>query len=164
MPMQDNFNITMDQLRIGLYIHLDLKWFDHPFSFSHFKIQNEAQIKTIQSLGLKSIRYDPVLSDFNPLPQKTQQIQQTQDEAKPDISPVLAAKVALVERIQRQREAAVRIENAFVHTAKTIQGIEKNLFTMPAETVRKARQLVDRKRPTQTHRTLYLILASSLFF
>jgi putative nucleotidyltransferase with HDIG domain len=143
MPMQDNFNITMDQLRIGLYIHLDLKWFEHPFSFSHFKIKNEAQIKTIRSLGLKSIRYDPALSDFTPLPQKTQQIQQAQDEAKPDVSPVLAAKLALVERIQLQREAAARIENAFVDTAKTIHGIEKKLFTMPAETVVKARQLVD---------------------
>jgi hypothetical protein len=113
--MQDNFNITMDQLRIGLYVQLDLKWFDHPFSFSNFKIKNEEQIKTIRSLGIRSIRYDPALSDFNPLPQKTQQteqVQQTQDEAKPDISPVLAAKAALVERIQQQREAAARIENA----------------------------------------------------
>ncbi|MDD1621177.1 MAG: DUF3391 domain-containing protein [Methylococcaceae bacterium] len=143
MPMKDNFNITMDQLRIGLYIHLDLKWFEHPFSFSHFKIKNEAQIKTIRSLGLKSIRYDPVLSDFNPLPEKTQQIQQAQEEAKPDISPVLATKLALVERIQLQREAAARIENAFVNSAKTIHDIEKNLFSMPAENVRKARQLVD---------------------
>lgn len=141
--MKDNFNITMDQLRIGLYIHLDLKWFEHPFSFSHFKIKNEAQIKTIRSLGLKSIRYDPVLSDFNPLPEKTQQIQQAQEEAKPDISPVLATKLALVERIQLQREAAARIENAFVNSAKTIHDIEKNLFSMPAENVRKARQLVD---------------------
>ncbi|OAI18165.1 MULTISPECIES: HD-GYP domain-containing protein [Methylomonas] len=141
--MPDNFNITMDQLRVGLYIHLDLKWFNHPFSFSNFKIKNEAQIKTIQSLGLKSIRYDPALSDVNPLPQKTQPVQQTPEAAKPDISPVLAAKVALVERIQRQREAAARIENAFIDTAKTIHGIEKSLFTMPAETVRKAGQLVD---------------------
>ncbi|WP_446811506.1 HD-GYP domain-containing protein [Methylomonas sp. 2BW1-5-20] len=145
MPVKDNFNITMDQLRIGLYIQLDLKWFDHPFSFSNFKIKNEAQIKTLQSLGLKSIRYDPALSDFNPLPQKTQQIQETQVQvaAKPDMSPALAAKLALVERIQLQREAAARIENAFVNTAKTIHSIEKNLFTMPAETVRTARILVD---------------------
>ncbi|MDT4291260.1 DUF3391 domain-containing protein [Methylomonas sp. MO1] len=141
--MQDDFNITVDQLRIGLYIHLDLKWFDHPFSFSHFKIKNEAQIKTLQSLGLKSIRYDPALSDVNPLPKKPQQVDQTQVATKPDILPALATKLALVERIQQQREAAARIENAFIDTAKTIHGIEKSLYTMPAETVRKATQLVD---------------------
>ncbi|WP_020482172.1 HD-GYP domain-containing protein [Methylomonas sp. MK1] len=141
--MQDDFNITLDQLRIGLYIHLDLKWFDHPFSFSHFKIKNEAQIKTLQSLGLKSIRYDPALSDVNPLPKKPQQVEQTQVATKPDISPALATKLALVERIQQQREAAARIENAFIDTAKTIHGIEKSLYTMPAETLRKATQLVD---------------------
>ncbi|CAD6878378.1 HD-GYP domain [Methylomonas albis] len=146
MSTQDNFNITLDQLRIGLYIHLDLKWFDHPFSFSHFKIKNEAQIKTIRSLGLKSIRYDPALSDFNPLPQKIQQTELTEPTpvtATPDIVPVLSAKLALVERIQLQRQAAARIENAFVNTAKTIHGIEKDLFTKPAETVRIATQLVD---------------------
>ncbi|MBD9363254.1 HD-GYP domain-containing protein [Methylomonas fluvii] len=141
--MQDDVNITMDQLRIGLYIHLDLKWFDHPFSFSHFKIKNEAQIKTLQGLGLKSIRYDPALSDVSPLAQKAQPIQQTPAEAKPDISPALATKLELVERIQQQREAAARIENAFIDTAKTIHGIEKSLYTMPAETLRKATQLVD---------------------
>lgn len=138
--MQDNFNITMEQLRVGLYIHLDLKWFDHPFSFSHFKIKNEAQLKTLQSLGLKSIRYDPNLSDVKPLPQQTQQ---TPVATKPDMLPVLATKHALVERIQLQREAAERIENAFVNTAKTIRGIEKSLLTKPSETVRKAGQLVD---------------------
>lgn len=130
----------MDQLRIGMYVHLDLKWFEHPFSFSHFKIKSEAQIKTIQSLGLEKVRYDPSLSDISPPPAKPlPPVTQT----KSDISPVLAAKRALIERIKQQREVAARIENAFVNTAKTIHGIEKDLYTKPAETVLQARQLVD---------------------
>ncbi|MDP3637636.1 MAG: DUF3391 domain-containing protein, partial [Azonexus sp.] len=31
----------MDQLRIGLYVDLELSWFQHPFAFSHFKIKSE---------------------------------------------------------------------------------------------------------------------------
>ena len=61
--MSDSPRITMDQLRIGLYVYLDLTWFQHPFAFSHFKINSEDQIKTILGLGLKSVRYDPALSD-----------------------------------------------------------------------------------------------------
>lgn len=150
--MSDNANITMDQLRVGLYIHLDLKWFEHPFAFNHFKIKNEEQIKTIRSLGLKAVRCNPSLSEVSLQPQGPAQDTQQQtvplvepvatEEAAPDMSQALAAKCAMIERIQQQRAAAVRIENAFVSTANTIRDIDKNLFSKPVETVRQATQLV----------------------
>ena len=142
--MQENSNIAMDQLRVGLYVMLDLKWFAHPFAFSHFKIKSEEQIKTIRSLGLKTVRYNPALSDIGPpLPAAVAETPlQAAPENMPDISPVLAAKLAMMERVKAQREAAARIENAFVNTAKTIGEIEKNLFSQPAEAVRHATQLV----------------------
>lgn len=140
--MLDNANITMDQLRVGLYIYLDLKWFEHPFAFSHFKIKNEEQIKTIRSLGLKTVRYNPTLSEVSLPPQGPPQETPQPPETKPDISPALAAKRAMIERIQQQREAAARIENAFVDTANTIRDIDKNLYSKPAETVRQASRLV----------------------
>ena len=55
---------------------------------------------------------------------------------------MLAAKHAMIERIKLQREAAARIENAFVNTANTIRDIDKNLYSKPAETVRQATRLV----------------------
>lgn len=146
--MLDNATITMDQLRVGLYIDLDLKWFEHPFAFSHFKIKNEEQIKTIRSLGLKTVRCNPTLSDVSLPLQDTQQDtrqaapQPAAAQAKPEVSPMLAAKRAMIERIKLQREAAARIENAFVNTANTIRDIDKNLYSKPAETVRQATRLV----------------------
>lgn len=135
-------NINMDQLRVGLYVDLELKWFEHPFAFSHFKIKNEEQIKAIRSLGLKTIRYNPSLSDVTPPSSKPSQAIQEQLEVRPDISPALAAKRAMMERIKVQREAAARIETAFINTAKTIREIEKNVLLRPAETVRQATDLV----------------------
>lgn len=133
----------MDQLRIGLYVDLELSWFQHPFAFSHFKIKSEDQIKTIRSLGLKSVRYDPALSDTNS-PASTESAPPPQETvAQPDfITQALAAKRAMIERIKVQREAATRIENAFINSAKTVRDVEKNLFTKPAETVRQASELV----------------------
>lgn len=64
--MQDHPTATMDQLRIGLHVELDLKWFEHPFAFNNFRIKNEQQIQTLRSLGLKSVRYDPSRSDATP--------------------------------------------------------------------------------------------------
>lgn len=133
----------MDQLRVGLYVFLDLSWFEHPFPFGHFKIKTEEQIRTIRGLGLKSVRYDPVQSDMN-APGEARQETATKPLQDPSdiISQGLAAKRALIERIRVQREAAARIENAFIDTAKTVREIDKNVFTHPAETVEHATKLV----------------------
>ena len=56
--------------------------------------------------------------------------------------PALAAKRALIEKIRQQREAAARIEHAFVDTARTIHNVEKNLLSHPEETLVQAQQLV----------------------
>jgi putative nucleotidyltransferase with HDIG domain len=140
----DTVPITMDQLQVGLYINLDLKWFEHPFAFSHFKIKNEEQIKTLRSLGLKTVRYNPALSDTSPPPPASTPVpaEPAPREVQSSVSPVLEAKRAMMERIKAQREAAARIENAFIDTAKAVRDIEKNVFSQPEETLRQAAQLV----------------------
>ena len=60
--------IEVGQLRIGLYVHLDLGWMDHPFTLSNFKVKDEEQIAKIKKTGLKKLRYDPNRSDCEPLP------------------------------------------------------------------------------------------------
>ncbi|WP_264180027.1 HD-GYP domain-containing protein [Dechloromonas denitrificans] len=133
----------MDQLRIGLYVYLDLSWFQHPFAFSHFKIKSADQIATIRGLGLKSVRYNPALSDpVSADPDAQQKPPPPRENPSEFVAQALAAKRAMMERIRVQREAAARIENAFINTAKTVRDVEKNLFTQPAETVRQATQLV----------------------
>ena len=135
-----------------MYIDLGLKWFEHPFAFSHFKIKSEEQIKIIRSLGLKTVRCNPDLSSAAPVqPSPALQAKEapaTEDEvpateAASSISPALIAKQEMIERIRQQREAAARVESAFVGTANAIRDIEKNLFTKPAESVAQAGRLVE---------------------
>ncbi len=134
--------VTMDQLSIGLYVYLDLKWFEHPFAFNNFKIKDEEQIRTIRSLGLTRVRYDPDRSDMKPPPAVAVEASAQETPVLKE-HPGLAAKRALIEKIKQQREAAARIENAFVDTAKTIHAVEKNLLTQPEKTVEQASQLVE---------------------
>ena len=144
MPDSNQPYVTLDQLRIGLYVYLDLKWFEHPFAFNNFKIKDEEQIKIIRSLGLAKVRYDPDRSDLKPPPSEPKK--EEKKEAEGHVlkeHPALAAKRALIERIRQQRETAARIENAFVDTAKTIHNVEKNLLLQPEKTVEQASQLVD---------------------
>ena len=143
----DNY-ISLDQLRIGLYVYLDLKWFEHPFAFNNFKIKDEEQIRVIKTLGLKKVRYDPARSDAKPSPSSAKaEPKASAEEVTPPVEakehPALAAKRALIEKIKLQREAAARIEGAFVDTAKTIHNVEKNLLKHPEETVEQANKLVD---------------------
>ena len=139
--MSDQSRITMDQLRVGLYVYLDLRWFEHPFPFGQFKIKSEEQIRTIRGLGLKSVRYDPAQSDLVE-PRVAPPPQPQQQQTGEVIARGLAAKQALIERIKVQREAAARIESAFINTAKTVREIDKNIFSHPVETVNNATQLV----------------------
>jgi putative nucleotidyltransferase with HDIG domain len=139
--MSDTPYINTDQLHIGLYVYLDLKWFEHPFPFGHFKIKSEEQIKLIRGLGLKEVRYNPDQSDARPAPTQPQ-AQHLALETSPYIAKALAAKRVMIERIRVQREAAARIENAFVNTARTVREVECNIYTNPTETVHQANQLV----------------------
>lgn len=131
----------MDQLQVGLYIYLDLKWLEQPFAFGNFKIKNDDQIRVIRSLGLKSVRCDPALSSVAIAP-PAQTPAPSVPQAPQAISPALAAKQAMVERIKQQRKAAILVEKAFTNTANALRDIDKNLFSRPAESVAQASKLV----------------------
>ena len=60
-------NIAVTELRVGLYVYLDLGWMDHPFPLNRFKISTQEQIDTIRSLGLQTVRCAPELSDAQAL-------------------------------------------------------------------------------------------------
>jgi len=144
MQGPENSYISVDQLQIGLYVYLDMKWFEHPFAFNNFKIKDEEQIRIIRSLGVKKVRFDPARSDLKSPPKAPEPSREEEKPEEPVLKehPALAAKRALIEKIKVQREAAARIENAFVDTAKTIHNVEKNLLTHPEETVDQANKLV----------------------
>jgi putative nucleotidyltransferase with HDIG domain len=59
--------IDIADLRIGLYVYIDLGWVSHPFPLNSFKLQSAEQIATIRTLGIERIRYSPEKSDPGPL-------------------------------------------------------------------------------------------------
>jgi hypothetical protein len=51
--------IASSQLKKGMYIHeLECSWIKHPFARNQFKIQQQGDIKKIQSVGIKSLKID----------------------------------------------------------------------------------------------------------
>jgi putative nucleotidyltransferase with HDIG domain len=146
--MPDTQDISLEQLQVGLYVHLDLKWFEHPFAFSQFKIKSDEQIRTLRSLGLQTIRFSPALSDVVPAPLLADapppppSPPEETSRTPPPESPELAAKRAMMARIRAQRENTGRIEHAFMDAAKSIREIEKNVFSRPEESMQRATELI----------------------
>lgn len=139
--------VQPSQLCIGLYVHLDLSWTQHPFTFSSFKIRSSEQIATIQSLGLTRIRYNPDKSDTPPLP--ASELPTTAPTTLPaplpaaESDPMAAVHRERLERLAQQRAKAKACEAQLVNAARTIKSINQNVFAKPTEVKESAQALID---------------------
>jgi len=139
--------ISIDQLKVGIYIHLDMHWMDHPFSFGSFKIKSEEQIRTLRDLGLQSVRFDPSRSDVppaapGPVPAPGVPAPSAPLPRAPD-DPALLAKMERQERLRKQRESATRIEKQYLKAATMVRGMQANLQSNPAHCVAEVKNYVE---------------------
>jgi len=51
--------VDINQVRVGMFVHLDLGWWAHPFALSSFLVTTPEQVATIRGLGLKQLRWNP---------------------------------------------------------------------------------------------------------
>lgn len=141
--------ITPDQLRIGLYVHIDLGWMDHPFTFNNFKIKDEGQIAEIRKLKLTRLRYDPARSDCEPTPIAAP-VQAAEESKVTDNAPAPTPEEMLQEektRRQQQRlaqlqQAIAECEKKFGKATNEARQIEREILQAPARAMQQADLLV----------------------
>ncbi|MFZ6743060.1 HD-GYP domain-containing protein [Undibacterium sp. JH2W] len=146
----DSQLIVIDQLRIGMFIKLDLSWFEHSFPMNSFKITSQQQIDDLVALKLKHVRYIPSKSDpaaVNPPASKPVVAApaapvSTLGSAKVYAN-IIDAKRARFEKLQKQRDEIARCEEKFVRAASVVKSINKLIFSKPKETIIEAGKLVD---------------------
>ncbi len=51
--------VGIQELRVGMFVHLDLGWWAHPFALSSFLVTTPEPITTIRGLGLNKLRWSP---------------------------------------------------------------------------------------------------------
>ncbi len=51
--------VGIQELQVGMFVHLDLGWWAHPFALSSFLVTTPEQLTTIRGLGLKKLRWSP---------------------------------------------------------------------------------------------------------
>jgi putative nucleotidyltransferase with HDIG domain len=138
--------IQPEQLCIGLYVHLDLGWMDHPFTFSNFKIKDQKQVDKLRALQLGQIRYDPLRSDRAPLPLPAEpEIKVAAEEPPPPPPPPKAEPARLkmrAERLMQLRRMVDSCEKDFAKDAQSTRTILRQLAFKPEESRAAAETLV----------------------
>lgn len=48
--------VDISQLRLGMFVHLDTGWLNHPFRSNRFRLSSPSQIHVLKDMGLKKVR------------------------------------------------------------------------------------------------------------
>lgn len=142
-----DFVLTPDQLCVGVFIHIDLPWFSHPFSFNSFKIRSTEQLTILRTLGVKHFRYDPDRSDIQPrgmsAPRPALAPPPEAEVEDPANSSALASKRERIARLAQRKRQVIEVEKALVKAAGVMRNIGKNLFARPKECLEEVDELVN---------------------
>ncbi len=152
LNMTDNGHdyVLPEQLRVGMYIELELGWMAHPFPKGHFKITSQRQIESLQALGLSRIRYVPARSD--PAPEPVPASGGDTDTAGADAVGLMAEPVPNPEQEQRQRhrrqldaqrQSLAHCDAQFGAAIRRYEAVLEQLRAHPLEATRACRELID---------------------
>lgn len=131
--------IDSEQLCIGLYIQLELGWWEHDFTFNKFKIKDEGQLKALRALGLKRVRYDPARSDCEPLPLHIEP-EPVIEEAPVEIPPTPEdiARQARAVKLSKLRKRLAEVDRRFVQASQRVKSLNQTLRAQPEEALKQA--------------------------
>ncbi len=126
--------IDVDDLRVGMYVYLDLGWIGHPFALNHFKIVSDAQIDTIRGLDLQRLRWSPERSDL------------IASDATPEVAAAPESTSPAELRRQRllaQRSRLARCERDFSDATRRFRDLSKLLKNNPDAARQQAEAMAD---------------------
>jgi len=128
--------VAIDELSVGMYIHLDGGWLSHPFPLSSFRISSPEQIAALRGLGLSRVRWVPEKSDPPTLATTAGEA-----TAGPDLAALAPTAPAAEERTAQQRrrqliaqrEALLRCERQYGEAAQVLREVGGALATRPQQ-------------------------------
>ena len=129
--------VAPGDLRVGLYIHVDLPWFSHPFTLSAFKISSQEQIRELRGLDVTSFRYDPERSEAQAtaaLPAAGEAPQRASAAGTDaDAGAVAPAPDPRAAQLHAHREAAARMEKSFLKAVGIVRKLDKTILSRPRQ-------------------------------
>lgn len=123
--------IDVRELRVGMFVHLDLGWMSHPFPLSSFKISTAQQIATIRSLGLTQVRWSPDKSDAPAAAQGREVARRAADDAAQRAADEQARKKAEREALLAQRHATACAERHYAEASQAWREVSDRVLDRP---------------------------------
>lgn len=152
----DLLSLLSADVEVGMFVHLDIGWTNHPFPFNSFRIRDEQQLARLKALGLERVHVDPLRSEpamrprFAALAARALATAAPSPdvpadgaaEPPPDVAAAIAAKRERIERLERQREAMDECERRYLSATRTLSSINGNLFADREASVARAKKFV----------------------
>jgi putative nucleotidyltransferase with HDIG domain len=145
---KDDFDfVDLQDLRIGLFVDLDVGWMAHPFPSSRFKIATERQIEILKGLGIGRVRYVPSKSDTPGLQNELEQAKSEQERIEQALAQEMAQKALQLQqerqalRVHQQRDLAI-CEERFSESAQQYQRTLGMLQSKPREAAQQCQVMI----------------------
>lgn len=140
--------VSVEKLQIGLYVFIDLPWFQHPFTLNSFRISSEDQIRTLRSLGEPRFRYDPERSDVAPdspteVPTSIESLVNVDEAIQEELTPEQIAKQERIRVLNEHRRRIEQVDKAFLKASGILRNLNRNLMNKSGETLQEMTVLVD---------------------
>lgn len=135
--------VHVDQLRVGVFVSLDLPWMEHPFLVNSFLIKSEKQLRTLHELGLRTVAYDPVRSEAKPLVLDHEPKAPEARHIEPDDERVMEEKRQRSGHMAEHRERIQRCEKEYGHCVDWTKDVIGGILRDPARAAEQATRIVD---------------------
>lgn len=144
--------IDIDDLRLGMYVHLDLGWLRHPFARNRFKLETPAQIAQIRALGLTRVQVWPGMSDVTAFEPTTIAADLMPEPLPAVAAPLVPAQAAPTRQtpalprhqrtaLEQQRRSLERTELAHAQATRQWQAVMRETLSQPRQAHAAARAL-----------------------
>lgn len=152
---RESYQVASEELRVGLFIFIDLPWFKHPFTLNSFRIKSEDQIRELRALGVKSFRFDPERSDAEILSQTTvsatSSLPASNEEAAGEhpagesaaLSAAMQGKSDQIRQLTEFHQRVDHVEKAFAKATAVMRNVNRNIVSRPKETLEEMGGFVD---------------------
>lgn len=136
--------LTVERLQIGVFVKLPVKWGEHPFMFTSFKIKSQEQIEVIRNLGLKHVIVVPEKSDKPPLPVNHKVDESAENNNSEQSQNALwGEKRARIDELKNYRRNLQKVEKEFDRSMAQVRAVMSKLQNRPLNAVEDATTLVN---------------------
>ncbi|GIU34354.1 phosphohydrolase [Shewanella colwelliana] len=108
MAKVEPIQLPLSKLQIGITVKLPLSWKNHPFLFNRIKIEEEAQIELIKSLG---VPYVILLSGEDLIDEGEPEVDEVEVEQAPEVDPVEQAKMQVRKSLRLSQKRFIECVN-----------------------------------------------------